>query len=291
MKRKAIDLPLMLLRETLCSPRLARQPEPSIEMDNPDNIAAFHEQGQPSGPLLPIYHFNAMATSRLLPKGGTLLDLGSGSGQYLAYLARCRPDIRIVGVELASGMIEKGQIFLQEEHLEDRIELRQGDMTRVSTLVPEPVHAISSVFSLHHLPSDDDLSACLKEISTIHHRCGCACWIFDHARPRHPLTPAHFPKLFTPEAPEIFQEDSKNSLIASWSFNELTSQLIQANLERTKHALAKLLPLYQAHWLETDRPASIPDPDCKSSELPEKAIRAFNQLRRLFPSVPLTSCA
>jgi hypothetical protein len=81
-------LAAMLTRELLTRDKLTRQPEPTALMEDSDSVEAFHQQGASAGPLAPVYEFNAWATSQLVPENGTVIDLGSGSGQYLAYLAR-----------------------------------------------------------------------------------------------------------------------------------------------------------------------------------------------------------
>lgn len=288
MIKKRFELLRLLWRENWSRPRLQRQPEPSLEMDDPDNVMAFHEQGSASGPLLPIYHFNALATSRLLPHGGTLLDLGSGSGQYLAYLGQRRPDIRIIGIELAPEMIRLGDASLDRLNLRSRIELRLGDMTRFREIVSEPINAISSVFALHHLSDFSELDRCLAEIAVTCREQQCAIWLFDHARPRHPGTPEVFPEIFTPEAPRLFRQDSRNSLIASWSFEELVSSLECAELSTVEHARSRFLPLYQAHWMfaSEGRDGSIKThAQWHADRLPAWAQKDFQGLKFLFPGV------
>ena len=286
MKSKFLALPLMLLREALSAPRLERRPEPSVEMDDPKNVIAFHEQGSSSGPLLPVYHFNALATSRLIPEGGTLLDLGSGSGQYLAYLSQRRPDMRIIGLDLSAEMVRRGRIMLDEMDLSSRIELRLGDMTCFRTFVRERLDGVSSVFALHHLPSVGALDGCLAEIAWARSEFGCAIWLFDHARPRHPCTPEIFPEIFTPDAPEIFRADSKNSLIASWSFSELSEHLNGSDL-MVSHACARFMPLYQAHWMESNYGRLRCHSRWVNSSLSPKADSEFNNLKKIFPDVLL----
>ena len=99
-----------------------------------------------------IHQFNALAISRLLPEGGTLLDLGCGSGRMLARLARGRPDARIIGLDLSEPMLETGRELLERDGLTDRVELRRGDITTFDAEVPEQPDVISCNFALHHLP-------------------------------------------------------------------------------------------------------------------------------------------
>src|SRR3712207_7224483 len=51
---------------------------------------------------LGVHTFAARAISRLLPEGGTCVDLGCGSGRLLSRLARGRPDATIIGFDLRS---------------------------------------------------------------------------------------------------------------------------------------------------------------------------------------------
>lgn len=287
MPRAVFPLAAMLLREWFCGERLARRAEPTAEMNARSQVEAFHQVG--AGPLAPVYHFNASAVSALVPQGGTVVDLGSGSGQYLAYLARCRPDLRIIGIDLAPNMVETGRNFLREEGVASQVELRVGDMTEFAGQLDEPIDLISSVFSLHHLPTVRHLKACLEQVRTVRERCGSGFWVFDHARPRHPRTPEVFPKIFTPEAPEAFQLDSRNSLIASYSYGELREHLEAAGLGCAAHRCSRWMRLYQAHWLAGEAGDDVAPNAGLFQEVPlsVELARDFRGLRSLFADVPL----
>jgi len=277
-----VKLLFLMLREWLSSPRLQRTPEPTAAMDDATQAEAFHRQG--GDVLIPVYHFNALAVSRMVPAGGRVVDLGCGSGRFLAYLAERRPDIQIVGFDLSPTMVEIGNRFLAQRGLSGRIRICIGDMTGFSESIPGPVDLVSSVFSLHHLPDEEHLMACLREIRLLHERTGCALWIFDHARPRHPATPRLFSEIFTPPLAVSFRADSCNSLKASYRFDELCHWLGVVGLD-TEHRLARWLNLYQIHWREkasSGRPAPWMD-----MALPVRAAGDYAAFRRLFPDVPL----
>ena len=277
----------LILREALRGGGLERCPEPSPVMIGLQNVESFHDQGAERGALVPVYHFNALAISSLLPYGGMLVDLGSGSGQFLSHFARCRTDSRIIGLELSEGMVNVGNRALREAGLSTSVRLDLGDMTQFSDRVSEKVDVVSSIFSFHHLPSSDSLSRCLDEVRKVRERWGCGVWIFDHCRPRAMETAEVFPELFTPQASESFRRDSRNSLLASFSFREL-SELIEADsMGKFSHECSRLLRLYQIHWLKAEdgkRYDRLP----LSSEVtlrPEE-LRAFEQLKMLFKRKP-----
>lgn len=283
---------LLVLREALSPVLLTRCPEPTAVMDDPHSVASFHEQG--AAALLPIYHFNALAISRLAPANGLILDLGSGSGQFLAYLARHRPDLKIIGLDLSGAMVDRGGRMLSNTGLSNHVDLRVGDMTDFYHRAPEQVDVITSVFSMHHLPASSDLRRCVGEMASLRKRCDCGIWIFDHARPRHPRTADKFPEVFSPAADPAFQQDSRNSLIASYSFEEMTQALDDGDMGTVHHQLSSILRLYQTHWIEggsRGRDRAQQGLWRRDNALPAGARRQYEGLRRILRGVPLDTTA
>lgn len=277
----------LVLGEALSSPRLVRRPEPVAVMDDPRSVASFHEQGVSA--LLPIYQFNALAISHLAPVDGLIVDLGSGSGQFLSYLARHRPDLRMIGLDLSEAMVSLGRETLDRAGLTNQVDLRIGDMVDFSRKVPEGVDLITSVFSLHHLPDVADLRRCVAEMALVRKRYGAGVWVFDHARPRNPRTADEFPEVFSPTAAQTFREDSRNSLIASYSFQEMTQAFDGEEMGTIHHKLSNFLRLYQAHWIEGRSSCHYPQRGKwrHDSPLPPDAVLQFERLRNILRGVPL----
>jgi SAM-dependent methyltransferase len=244
----------LALREALAPSTLARIPEPAQQMEGPDDVAGFHDAG--AGSLLPVYHFNALAVDALARRGARVLDLGSGSGQFLSYLARHRPDLQIIGVECSAEMIRVGRASLQRQGLDGRVTLVEGDMRECARAVQGRIDVVSTVFSLHHLRSRTALLSCLRGLDEIARRDDANVWIFDFVRPRQRKTACEVPALFTPTASAAFQRASQDSLCAAWSFEELRGALRSALSMPLKAQRSRLLPLYQVHW--RDRPRAGP---------------------------------
>ena len=278
----------LLLPEMLSKPKLLRQPEPDIIMEYKENVKSFHIQGDAQkGPLLPVYHFNAIGTSRLIPENGTVLDLGSGSGQYLIYLAQLRKDIQIIGLELSQEMIRFGNETIRRAGLEKRVKIIKGDMTCFNTISFNDIDVISSIFSLHHLPKMHDLKLCMKQIVEFYKKFNCSIWIFDHNRPKLKSTALKFPEIFTPNSPDNFKKDSTNSLLASFSFEELQTLLDNLFSSRVHHFRSKIMNLYQVHFIESEKIKNRRIGKAADISLPENILKEYKMFRQLFGSVPL----
>lgn len=218
-------------------------PEPMV-MDEPAAAAAFHGAGIDEGPLVPQYELSARGMSVLLPNEGAVLDLGSGSGRYLAYFAERRPDALVLGVELSQPMLVLGEQMLAAEGRGDRVRLLQGDMTDCLSLVPQQLDLLSCMLALHQLPSPAELLAALRQIATIREQTGCAVWISDIVR----LDDDKVMKDWMALAPDVdpeFRRDALASEAAGWTRAELSEALQETGLGGLNHCYS---PLLQVHW-------------------------------------------
>ena len=272
----------VLLQENLRRRDRVRVLEPTLLMSDTDQVRAFDSMGD-SGGLMAIYHLNVMLLNPLLDRGATVLDLGCGTGRFLAYLARLRPDLHLVGLDFSEEMVRQGEMHIKQSELQSKIRLVHGDMLEFRKLVPEKCNCIISVFSLHHLSSTEHLSVLVAELALARMEQNCGIWIFDHARPRWEKTPDYFVEALTPQAPLIFKEDSKNSLRAAFTETEISQASQIQGLEQMSHWTAKILPLYQIHRL---KPKNRTAPDSMSLGAPEQSVSdKVNSLFWLFPDL------
>lgn len=220
-----------------------RRPEPHAVMTDPDAVEAFDRQGLEI--LRPLYLFNVQRVSRLAPLNGKILDLGSGSGQFLRLLAEARPDLTIVGVEPSPGMRSAGQRWIEAGNFADRVRLMDGDMRQRLDDFPGPFNVITSLFALHHLTGFADLERCLAQVRRLRERDGAALWFFDHARPRGADIPQRFAALATGARSDTLERDSARSLAAAFTVDELAAAWRAAGLPPARHHRSRVLPVYQ----------------------------------------------
>ncbi|HEX8645549.1 MAG TPA: methyltransferase domain-containing protein, partial [Thermoleophilaceae bacterium] len=235
--------PLIVARERLTRSERAREPEPMV-MDEPVGVAEYDAAGE--AVQVPVHHFNALAISRLLPEGGTLVDLGCGSGRLLARLARGRPDARLIGLDLSEPMLETGRRLLEREGVADRVDLRRGDITTFDTDLAERPDVVSSNFTLHQFPEEDLVHRCLAAIGRERRSTGCGVYVFDLVRLRSAHTwPAMMASVRLPG--EAFLHDSLASERAAFTFEELTGLVERAGLGDLEHIRSRPLGEYQVH--------------------------------------------
>jgi tRNA (cmo5U34)-methyltransferase len=284
MKLRSIPMvPVYLLRERMTRSSVERTPEPMV-MDEPESVEQFHQAGATIN--LPVYELCALVTSHLVPERATIFDIGSGSGQYLAHLARHRPDLKIVGIDLSEEMLATGRTMLTQEAIDERVALRRGDMTDFVDLVPDHVDAVSCVFALHHLPSGESLARCLNQMATVRERFGSAVLIFDFARLRHPKS---YEALIStqPEMPSVLKQDALASERAAFSWDELTEQLQRAGLGDLRNTKMRVWQAYQLHWVPRKDGEPSGHGSWKDIPLPS-ARRADTKLfLGMFPGAPV----
>jgi SAM-dependent methyltransferase len=271
-------VPLIFAREKLARGERARVPETMV-MDEPQGVVEFDEAG--ADLQVPVHYFNALGISRLLPDGGTLIDLGCGSGRLLAGLARGRPDVRIIGLDLSEPMLDTGRQLLEREGI-GNVELRRGDVTAFDAELVERPDVVSCNWTLHQLPSEELASGCLSAIARARSRWGSAVWLFDFARLRHPRTwPAVLSMVKVPGP--VLLEDGIASERAAFTMTELTLLLERAGLGDLRHVRSQGLGEYQVHWAEgrDGRPSS--PGQWRDFPLPTSTGRQTRRLLRAFP--------
>jgi SAM-dependent methyltransferase len=237
-------VPLIVAREAIAATAGPRVPEPMV-MDEPEGVAAYDQAG--TRLQVPLHHVNALAISRLLPPGGTLIDLGTGSGRLLARLARGRPDARLVGLDLSEPMLETGRRLLAAEGLSGRVELRRGDITTFDEDLPESLDAVSCNLTLHQLPSKELVMQTLEALARARRRTRCAVHIFDLVRLRNPRSWPAMLSLLDVDDDSAFRHDALASERAAFTVAELTELLRDAGLGDLEHMRARPLGEYQVH--------------------------------------------
>jgi 2-polyprenyl-3-methyl-5-hydroxy-6-metoxy-1,4-benzoquinol methylase len=276
--------------EGIAPSRLRRTPEP-MAMTDAESVAAYDDAGAPGAPLFPLHHLLARSLAALAPAGGTVIDLGCGSGRLLEQLARARPDLQVVGYDLSRPMLERGRRRVAEARLEN-LRLEEGDLLALPVEAIEQLDVLSCHTALHHVPDGGAVARTLARFAAARARHGCALFVSDLIRPRLASTLTTIVAGAERLAPTV-RADLRASLAAAFAYDELCAAVDRAGCGRWHHARMPLLGSMQWHWLPADdrsgrtgrsgRPAAArwqapPLPDEVSDEI--EALERF-ALRRL----------
>ncbi|MGB0748299.1 MAG: class I SAM-dependent methyltransferase [Magnetospiraceae bacterium] len=66
------------------------------------------------------------------PPGGTVLEIGCGTGRNLVKIAAAYPEIRAFGLDVSEEMLKTAQAAIEGKNLGHRVTVAQGDATRFS---------------------------------------------------------------------------------------------------------------------------------------------------------------
>lgn len=106
---------------------------------------------------------DALIAGIVPPAGGTVLEIGCGTGRNLIAAARAWPEARFYGVDISSAMLETARVKVARAGLSDRIVLAQGDATAFDARALFGVSAFDRVFQSYTLSMIPDWRGALRE--------------------------------------------------------------------------------------------------------------------------------
>jgi len=97
------------------------------------------------------------------PAGGTVLEIGCGTGRNLITAARAFPDARYFGIDISEAMLETARAKVAKAGLSDRIILAQGDATAFDAQALFGVTMFDRIFQSYTLSMIPDWQGALRE--------------------------------------------------------------------------------------------------------------------------------
>ena len=159
-------------------------------------------------------------------KAGHVLDLGCGPADIPIRLARKLPECRITGVDGSPPMIAIGLDVICVAGLADRIALRCERFQ--DTVLPERADAVISNSLLHHVPNPLQFWYAVKKLA----QPGAVVLVMDLLRPESSEAAQAIVDKYAADEPAILRRDFYNSLLASFTEDDVAAQLAEMNLSR-----------------------------------------------------------
>lgn len=151
-------------------------------------------------------------------ESGTIVDLGSGTGEYLVALEKEFPNLKIFGYDGSSSMTNYAKQYVQE----------QKSFVEVNCLefkyILQKADCVVSTNTLHHLHDPKVFWEAVKRVSN-------RCLIMDIVRPDTNEQAELIVEQYANNEPELFKQDFYNSLLAAFSLEELVEQISDTQLK------------------------------------------------------------
>jgi len=98
---------------------------------------------------------------KTLPRGGTILELGCGSGRNAVHFAMAGH--RVLAVDFARGMLGRAALRVKEKNVAASVDLIQADVTAPS-VKSSSVDVCLYIAALHHLPTRHQRILSLEQV-------------------------------------------------------------------------------------------------------------------------------
>ena len=157
---------------------------------------------------------------------GRVLDLGCGPADIPIRFAMLYPTCQVIGVDASLPMIQLGEQAVKQAGLADRITLRCERFEAVAGA--NIADAAISNSLLHHLPNPLQFWHKLRQLV----KPGSPVLLMDLLRPESPDKAQAIVDQYAAGEAEILRRDFYNSLLASFTEDEVATQLARMNLTR-----------------------------------------------------------
>jgi cyclopropane fatty-acyl-phospholipid synthase-like methyltransferase len=187
--------------------------EPELMLDT-NSVSAFYEGKKDYG----IKGFLELYKEYVNISTGTIIDLGSGTGEYLIALEKQYPGLKITGYDGSEHMVRIAQSLLEKN--ESNINIHHKNFNDIE----EIADCVISTNTLHHIHDYKSFWKIVKKISN-------TCFIFDFLRPENTYQAESIVNFYARNESELFKKDYYNSLLAAFSLEEVKEQIEKTSLK------------------------------------------------------------
>ena len=187
-----------------------RSLEPEL-MQDAEQVFAFYNGKKDYS----IKHFLECYSNYVNLDSGKIVDLGSGTGEYLLALSQLYPGLEIVGYDGSLDMVK----IANKNIANSCIQVRHLDFKDIK----DTADCVISTYTLHHLHNPDIFWNTAKNTSK-------QCLIIDLMRPSSREQAELIVEQYAKDQPQLFKDDFLNSLLAAFSEDELKKQIADTNL-------------------------------------------------------------
>ena len=208
----------VFVKELVAAGQLARVNEPTLVMDDPQQVSEYTQAGREGGVMAPVYLFHCAQVCQVIRPGDRVLDLACGPANQLAQIARVNPDCQFVGIDLSREMLERAGELVAAQGLAN-VSLVEGSITDLSQFGDGSFDAVMSTMALHHLPDGEALKQTFREAARVL-KPGGGVYLADFGRLKRQDSIEYFAYQYKDRQPPLFTLDYLNSLHAAFSLDD-----------------------------------------------------------------------
>ncbi len=201
---------------------MKRMPEPDL-MDDAEQARAYAETDFSEAHDAFVSHFKLRFPFFF---EGKVLDLGCGSADVILRFAKAFPKTRITGIDGAQAMLDIGLRDVEQKGFSHQIKL-QRCMLPDDDLLSKCFDVVISNSLLHHLIEPLTIWDTIKRCAVQ----GGPIFVMDLMRPGSSDRAKELVQLYAGDASPILQRDFYNSLLASYTTDEIRMQLTTSGFE------------------------------------------------------------
>lgn len=216
----------VLLKELATNQQVSRANEPSLVMDDPQQVREYTQAGLEGGVMAPVYLFHCAQVCQVIRPGDRVLDLACGPANQLVQIARLNPECRFVGFDLSAEMLDRAR-ELAATQLLTNIEFEYGSITDLARFGNGSFDVVMSTMALHHLPDLDCLNKTFSEAARVLKPDG-GLYLADFGRLKRADSIDYFAYQYKDRQPPLFTVDYLNSLHAAFSLEDFRNACASA---------------------------------------------------------------
>ena len=231
-------------REMFSKRTLPREPEPDPIMEGEDQVVAFAEAGRIDGVMGASYLFHSAHISQTIAGCERVLDLGCGAATQLAQIAQLNPQTAFLGMDLSEEMLGNARKHVASLGLSN-VEFIHGDFSHLNRLEDASFDGMICTMALHHLPAEEDLRRCFREITRVLKQDG-ALYLVDFGRLKSLKSVIFFAYMNRANDPHLFSLDYERSMRAAFLYEDfvrLADEELPSHVEVYSTFMAAVLTL------------------------------------------------
>lgn len=227
----------------------------------------FFDEAGPSGTVSADWRMMTDNVSPLVKNGGTIVDVGGNSGRYAEFLAKSRPDLKIIAIEPDPERFRLAQENLRKEGLEGRVTLINKPVPEALDNLRKSGTRVDMVTSIYrtHLQTDAENRSDMKAMGELAKATGASIVTHDLHRPESAKTVKLMSDIYPADSatPE-FREGYAAGMRSAYRGPEM-EKMLRSNIPgQWEDRVARPLGQMQMHIMTgaaAARPGEAPNPN------------------------------